>query len=63
MAKDLNTPIPLPTSNQMTNHLIESFDNPIVINHTRGHVVPQLAGHDLTTLRDFLQAQLANPKL
>ncbi|KAL6771888.1 hypothetical protein ACKKBG_A28170 [Auxenochlorella protothecoides x Auxenochlorella symbiontica] len=47
----------------MTNHLIESFDNPIVINHTRGHVVPQLAGHDLTTLRDFLQAQLAHPKL
>ena len=42
---------------QMTNHLIEAFDAPLVINHPRGHVIPQLVGEDLANLRRFLENQ------
>jgi hypothetical protein len=42
---------------RMTNMLIESFDNPIVINHPKGHVVPQLADGDVERMRAFLIAR------
>jgi hypothetical protein len=42
---------------RMTNHLIEAFDNPLVINHSRGHVIPPLVGEDLAKLRKFLEDQ------
>jgi len=42
---------------RMTNHLIEAFDHPVVINHSRGHVIPALAGEDLAKLRNFLEEQ------
>ncbi len=42
---------------RMTNHLIEAFDDPVVINHSRGHVIPPLVGEDLAKLRKFLEEQ------
>ncbi|KAK2079967.1 hypothetical protein QBZ16_002362 [Prototheca wickerhamii] len=42
---------------QMTNYLIESFDDPLVINHTKGHVIPQLPPPDLQRLKDFIREQ------
>ncbi|KAG7668897.1 hypothetical protein Ndes2526B_g00612 [Nannochloris sp. 'desiccata'] len=42
---------------RMTNHLIEAFNNPLVINHSRGHVIPALTGEDLAKLRKFLEEQ------
>lgn len=42
---------------RLTNLLIDSFDQPVVINHTRGHVIPALAEPDLQRLRAFLQEQ------
>jgi hypothetical protein len=42
---------------RMTNHLIEAFDDPVVINHPRGHVIPPLVGEDLAKLRTFLEEQ------
>lgn len=48
---------------QMTNYLIEAFKNPVVINHTRSHVVPPLKGNDLERLRTFLQAQMQTSSL
>lgn len=42
---------------RMTNMLIESFDNPIVINHPKGHVVPQLSDGDVERMRAFLIAR------
>jgi len=40
----------------LTNLLIESFDSPVVIRHTRGHVIPALQGEDLKTFRRFLES-------
>lgn len=42
---------------RMTNMLIESFDNPIVINHQKGHVIPQLGAADIERIRAFLIAR------
>lgn len=41
----------------MTNYLIESFDDPVVINHAKAHVIPALAGPDLQRLKDFIREQ------
>lgn len=41
---------------RMTNDLINSFDNPVVINHTKGHVIPALQGPDLQRFKAFLQS-------
>ena len=48
---------------QMTNYLIESFDDPLVINHTKGHVIPQLPRPDLQRLKDFIREQQKSSSL
>ncbi|GAB4813758.1 hypothetical protein N2152v2_000804 [Parachlorella kessleri] len=42
---------------RMTNDLIASFDNPVVIDHVKGHVIPALQGPDLQRFRAFLESQ------
>lgn len=48
---------------RLTNQLIASFDHPVVINHTRGHVIPAMQPPDLQRLRAFLHAQLQEASL
>ncbi|KAL4854860.1 NADPH-dependent aldo-keto reductase [Chlorella vulgaris] len=43
---------------RLTNQLIDSFNHPLVINHTRGHVIPALQPPDLQRVRAFLETQL-----
>lgn len=40
-----------------TRLLIECFENPVVIEHERGHIVPPLEGKQLEKLRNFLETQ------
>ncbi|CAL8463976.1 g3511 [Coccomyxa elongata] len=37
--------------------LMDTFDNPLLITHPRGHVVPALEGESLEKLRSFLMAR------
>lgn len=48
---------------RLTNQLIDSFDHPLVINHTRGHVIPALQPPDLQRVRAFLETQLREAAL
>ena len=41
----------------LTNMLIDCFDSPVVIRHSRGHVIPTLRGTELETLKAFLESQ------
>ena len=42
---------------RLTNALIDSFDRPVLISHSRGHVIPALPEADLQRLRSFFEAQ------
>jgi len=41
--------------------LADVFENPVVIRHTRGHVIPKLNGIQLAVLRAFL-AEFLTPE-
>ncbi len=43
--------------------LAELFQNPVVITHRRGHVVPGLEGEQLQMLHSFLQARMQDSTL
>lgn len=43
--------------------LAELFQNPVVIMHRRGHVIPGLDGEQLQTLQSFLQARMQDSTL
>ena len=48
---------------QWSEQLAETFENPVIIRHPRGHVVPRLEGDSLATLRAFLEARLQESSL
>ena len=43
--------------------LADTFENPVIITHPRGHVVPRLEGDSLARLRAFLEARLQDAAL
>jgi hypothetical protein len=48
----------------LSRRLADAFTNPVVIEHGRGHVIPQFQeGGDLATLRAFLEARRAGSSL
>lgn len=43
---------------QWSHKLMDMFENPVMIQHPRGHVVPSLEGEKLEVVRAFLTAWL-----
>ncbi len=55
-AYDLTTSLIVCTA-QWSHKLMDTFENPTLITHPRGHVIPALEGDSLEKLRSFLMAR------
>lgn len=58
----LNAPT-LVCSAQWSHNLMNTFENPTLITHPRGHVIPALEGDSLEKMRSFLKARLQDSAL
>ena len=41
---------------QWSHQLMDTFEDPVMITHPKGHMIPALAGEKLEALRSFLMA-------